>query len=89
MTNPVKAIIQDVTIKGTHGEWRQVILTLIQKAGGAKEIKNYRPNTLLNSIYKIWTAIMHNRLKPIMNIRTKETQHGYKIKKSTVDIVYR
>ena len=55
-------------------------ITLIRKTGCTKEIKNYRPITLLRSIYKIWSEITTNRLKPIMDILTKETQRGYEIK---------
>ena len=72
----------------TPTEWKQGVITLLFKSGCAKSIRNYRPITLLNSIYKIWATVITNRLKPIMNILTNETQHGYKIKKSTVDIIY-
>ena len=58
----------------------QGVITLIRKTGRTKTINKYRPIALLNSIYKIWGAIMANRLKRIMNILTKETQRGYKIK---------
>ena len=57
-------------------EWKHRVITLIYKIGCAKPIKNYRPITLLNSIYKIWATIMTSGLKPIMNMLTDETQHG-------------
>ena len=68
--------------------WKQGVVILIPKTGDKRNINNYRPITLLNSIYKIWATIITNKLKPYMNLRTCEMQHGYKIKKSTVDIIY-
>ena len=86
---PIKILIQEVTRNEIPDEWKQGLITLISKSGCAELIKNYRPITLLNSIYKIWATVITNRLKPIMNILTNETQHGYNVKKSTIDIIYR
>ena len=36
-------------------------------------IKNYRPITLLNTVYKILTTISTNKIAPYMNIRTDDT----------------
>ena len=69
-------------------EWKQGVITLIPKSGDSKNIKNYRPITLLNTIYKIWATIMTNKLKPYMNLLTCEMQHGYKINKSATDIIF-
>ena len=48
---------------------------------------NFRPITLLNSIYKIRGDIITNRLTPIMNMLTDERQHAYESNKSTIDVV--
>ena len=77
---PIKILIQEVTSNEMPTEWKQGLITLISKSGCAELIKNYRPITLLNSIYKIWATVINNRLKPIMNILTNETQHSWKIK---------
>ena len=62
------------------GERNQWVIALIREGGSTKTIENYRHIKLLNIIYKIWGAIMTNRLKSITNLLTKETQRGYKIK---------
>jgi hypothetical protein len=42
--------------------WQTSLTKLIYKKGNALEIKNYRPITLLNAIFKIWEKILLNRL---------------------------
>ena len=42
--------------------WKTGVIALLYKSGSKCELKNYRPITLLNTIYKIWDTIMTNRL---------------------------
>ena len=54
---------------------KQGDIVLIYKKKDPKEIRNYRPITLLNSDYKILTTILAERLKKGLrssNIRTSE-----------------
>ena len=67
--------------------WKQGIITYIYKAKERNMLKNYRPITLLNMIYKIWAAIMSNRLTPILNLLTSESQTAYKDSRSTLDFL--
>ena len=52
------------------------------------DINNYRPITITNIVYKIWAAVISNRLKPYMNILTNELQSAYKTGRSTIDVLY-
>lgn len=47
---------------------------MIYKKGSPRELKNWRPITLLNSDYKILTAILTARLTPILPNIVNETQ---------------
>ena len=62
------------------GNWKRGIITLIRKNGDRGNIKNYRPITLLNTIYKIRATIITRTLKRCMDFLTCETHHVYKIK---------
>ena len=53
-----------------------------------KLLSNYRPITLLNTVYKIWTTIISNKIAPFVNILTEDTQYAYKANKSTIDVIY-
>ncbi len=53
--------------------WRTSLTKLICKKGNALEIKNYRPITLLNAIFKIWEKILLNRL--VDNIDSPNSIH--------------
>ena len=67
--------------------WKQGIITYIYKAKGRNMLKNYRPITLLNMIYKIWATILSNRLTPVLNLLTSESQTAYKNSRSTLDVL--
>ena len=64
------------------------VIVYIYKSKTETILRNFRPITLLNSIYKIWATIVANRITPIMNMLTDERQHDYKSNKSTIDVIY-
>ena len=55
----------------------------IFKKGDPKKQENYRPISLLNSIYKIYTAIMQKRIAAAIDDKIQETQYGFRKAKST------
>jgi len=52
------------------------LVVLIPKCPPYDEIGNYRPITLLNCDYKIFTKILSNRLQPILEIIIHESQYA-------------
>jgi hypothetical protein len=57
---------------------RQGLITCIPKEGKPKHfLKNWRPITLLNVDFKIASACIANRIKPILRNIISETQRGF------------
>ena len=63
-----KAKIPSVYLEG--------IITLLYKKGDPRDIKNYRPISLLNSDYKIYTRILSNRLYRVLENIRSSNQHA-------------
>ena len=54
---------------------KQATLKLLYKKGDPKDLKNWRPISLLNIDYKILSKILANRLKPKMKLLTGKDQY--------------
>ena len=52
----------------------QARVVLIYKKGDTSNMENYRPISLLNSIYKIYAAIVQDRLAEGLDACLQETQ---------------
>lgn len=58
--------------------WKEASISLIHKDGTeATEIKNYRPISLLNADYKIFTSILVSRLKKVLSQIIHHNQAGF------------
>ena len=57
--------------------FRSANIKLIPKKGNCKEIKNWRPISLLNCFYKIVSRVFTSRLKKYMDKMTPICQKGY------------
>jgi len=65
---------------------RMGIITLLPKQGkDSKFLKNWRPITLLNIDYKIYTHVIKNRLRNVIPIIISNHQTGFQKGKSTTD----
>ena len=55
---------------------KEGLVTLLFKKGDPLDVRNYRPITLLNSVLKILTKALNNRLKTVMDELITPTQTG-------------
>ena len=56
----------------------QGLITCIPKGDKPKQyIKNWRPITLLNTVYKIGSGVIANRIKPLLPLLIKSDQTGF------------
>ena len=63
-------------------------VVLIYKKGDTGKYGNYRPISLLNSIYKLFTAIIQKRLANKLDEHLQKTQYGFRKNKSTADAIH-
>jgi len=59
-------------------EWTQGIICPIYKKGDRMLCSNYRPITLLNVIYKIFTILIQNKLSKIVEDKLGYCQMGFR-----------
>ena len=56
---------------------------MIYKKGDSSSMENYRPISLLNSIYKIYAAVLKRRIAEALDDHIQKTQYGFRAKKSS------
>ena len=61
-------------------EWIRGAITFRNKNAPA-DLNNYRPIALINMIYKIGETVTTQRLNPLINLLTAESQYVYKSEK--------
>ena len=49
---------------------------------------NYRPITLLNVVYKIFTILIQNKLSKIVEDKLEDCQMGFRANQSTIDNLF-
>ena len=62
----------------------QAYIASIYKKGDPKKQENYRPISLLNSIYKIYAALLQTRIANTIDRDLQKTQYGFRKSRSTV-----
>jgi hypothetical protein len=66
-------------------EWLQGIICPIYKKGERTICSNYRPITILNTAYTIFTTILNNRFSKIVQSRLSAVQSGFRPNRTTLD----
>ena len=57
--------------------FKTAAIRLIPKKGNCKEIKNWRPISLLNCIYKVLSRVINKRLNKVANKLLSRAQKGF------------
>ena len=52
-------------------------LTLVPKKGGAEDLKDFRPISLVGSLYKLLANVLANRLKKVLCKVITESQNAF------------
>ena len=52
-------------------------ITLLYKKKDRTDVRNYRPLTMLNTDYKVYTKVLANRLKTVVHQFVSEAQKGF------------
>ena len=69
--------------------WHEARVAAIFKGGASGECKNYRPICLLSTGYKLFAAVMLQRLKSGgAEQRIRKTQYGFKARAGTTDALF-
>ena len=71
---------EDITEEETRAR-----VVLIFKKGDSNDLSNYRPISLLNSTYKIFAAIIKNRIEDKIEPLLQRTQFGFRRSRGTED----
>jgi hypothetical protein len=82
LTGLYNQILEEKKLPNT---WKEAKIILLHKKGEKTDIKNYRPISLLSHAYKIFTRIIQNRIKRILDENQPREQAGFREGYSTTD----
>lgn len=87
----VKLVMNDIFERGVIPEsFRKAIIIPLYKKGGMGEVSNYRGLSFLDTIYKIFTGVILDRINCWIELNQilKECQAGFRKNYSTVDNIF-
>ena len=68
--------------------WKSSKLVFIHKKGDNKDLKNYRPISLLSNTYKVFTKILTLRLTRVLDENQPIEQAGFRSAYSIIDHIH-
>ncbi|KAI5715485.1 hypothetical protein M8J77_016861 [Diaphorina citri] len=69
-------------------EWKQGIIIPLFKKGDRKKCANYRGITLTSQVAKLYERIIEQKIRPIIEEKLSEEQHGFRPGRSTNDLIF-
>ena len=69
-------------------DFEEAHVITIYKKGDLENPGNYRPISLLNSLYKVYAAIIKHRLSDCLEDKISPTQSGFIAKRSTIQPIF-
>ena len=66
-------------------EWKEAKMVILHKKGDRRDIKNYRPISLLSHMYKLFTRVLQKRMENILDANQPREQAGFRKGYSTTD----
>lgn len=66
-------------------QWLESEIILLHKKGSKADINNYRPISLMSTIYKVFARCLLRRIKPILDCNQPIEQAGFRSSFSTID----
>ncbi|PIK38581.1 endonuclease-reverse transcriptase [Apostichopus japonicus] len=69
-------------------KWKDANMIILHKKGDKRDLKNYRPISILSNIYKLFTKILINRLERLLDDNQPREQEGFRRNFSTTDHIH-
>ena len=66
-------------------EWKEAKVIILHKKGDMRDIKNYRPISLLSHMYKLFTRVLQKRMEIILDANQPREQAGFRKGFATTD----
>ena len=72
----------------TPDNWKSSRMVLIHKKGDNRNLKNYRPISILSNVYKLYTKVLTTRLQRQLDDNQPPEQAGFRSGYSTMDHIH-